>query len=301
MTLILAPLHRAGWNPLVGTPKTRVFSDVKAGQGPGYHWDGWTDATQRVFYYTGEGQEGDQRFTHGNLALRDAATNGKSIHLFMAAGTAPGSTAIQHRYEGEFVLDPEHGWRREDGPDQGFELRSAIVFRLLRAEEHAAPASAGDASPAEAETPSKETTVEVVDAEGHHVDEFVVPGTKAGMAYRRERAVEQQLTDELARQGVEAARLKITVRGQSKPLWTDTWDKDHRKLYEAKGTVARAKVREAIGQLLDYRRHITPPPETCTVLLPMDPGEDLTELIHGCGFDLVYLEGSKKLVRKVTS
>lgn len=62
--------------------------------------------------------------------------------------------------------------------------------------------------------------------------------------------------------------------------------------------MARAKVREAIGQLLDYRRHITPPPETCTVLLPTDPGEDLTELIHSCGFDLVYLEGSKKLIRK---
>ncbi len=44
--------------------------------------------------------------------------------------------------------------------------------------------------------------------------------------------------------------------------------------------------------------HITPPPETCTVLLPTDPGEDLTELIHSCGFDLVYPENVRKLVRK---
>ncbi len=149
-----------------------------------------------------------------------------------------------------------------------------------------------------AETPTAQTTVKVVAAEGHHVDEFGVSARPAGPAYRRERALEKLLVEELARQGVTAGRLEITIRGQSKPLLTDTWDEKHRELYEAKGTVARAKVREAIGQLLDYRRHITPPPATCTVLLPLDPGEDLTGLIHSCGFDLVYLEGSKKLVRK---
>lgn len=275
-----------------------VFSDAEARQDPGYYWDGWADASQRVFYYTGEGQEGDQQFTRGNLALRDAATNGKTIHLFMANGVAPGSTAIRHRYEGQFALAPEQGWRREDGPDQTFELRSAIVFRLVRVDRGTAANSFEGGSPAEAEAPRAETTVEVVAAEGYHVDKFPVPGTKKGTALRRERAVEEMLTNELAHQGVTAKRLKITVRGQSTPLLTDTWDEEHRELYEAKGTVARAKVREAIGQLLDYRRHITPPPETCTVLLPTDPGEDLTELIHSCGFDLVYPENVRKLVRK---
>lgn len=41
------------------TKEILVFSDVKAGKGPGYHWDGWADDSQQVFYYTGEGQEGD--------------------------------------------------------------------------------------------------------------------------------------------------------------------------------------------------------------------------------------------------
>lgn len=280
------------------TKEILVFSDVKAGKGPGYHWDGWADDSQQVFYYTGEGQEGDQQFTRGNLALRDAARTGKTIHLFRAAGKARGSTAIQHRYEGEFSLDPEQGWRREDGPDQAGELRSAIVFRLIRADGRAAAVPPEEGPQPRAETPTAETTVKVVAAEGHHVDEFGVSARHAGTAYRRERALEKLLVEELARQGVTAERLEITIRGQSKPLLTDTWDEKHRELYEAKGTVARAKVREAIGQLLDYRRHITPPPTTCTVLLPLDPGEDLTELIHSCGFDLVYLEGSKKLVRK---
>ena len=104
------------------TKEILVFSDVKAGKAPGYHWDGWADDSQQVFYYTGEGQEGDQEFTRGNLALREAARTGKTLHLFRAAGKARGSTAIQHRYEGEFSLDPEQGWRREDGPDQAGEL-----------------------------------------------------------------------------------------------------------------------------------------------------------------------------------
>lgn len=49
--------------------------------------------------------------------------------------------------------------------------------------------------------------------------------------------MEGLLIEELARQGVTGRRLKITVCGQSKPLWTDTWDEEHRELYEAKGTV----------------------------------------------------------------
>lgn len=224
-------------------------------------------------------------------------TCGEDHPFVQGSRKARGSTAIQHRYEGEFFLDPEQVWRREDGPDQAGELRSAIVFRLIRADGRAAAAPPEEGPQPRAETPTAETTVKVVAAEGHHVDEFGVSGRQAGTAYRRERALEKLLVEELACQGVTAGRLEITIRGQSKPLLTDTWDEKHRELYEAKGTVARAKVREAVGQLLDYRRHITPPPATCTVLLPSDPGGDLTQLIHGCGFDLVYLEGSNKLVR----
>ena len=135
--------------------------------------------------------------------------------------------------------------------------------------------------------------MKVVAAEGHHVDEFGVSARQAGTAYRRERALEKLLVEELARQGVAAGRLEITIRGQSKPLLTDTWDEKHRELYEAKGTVARAKVREAIGQLLDYRRHISPTPTKCTVLLPTDPGPDLTDLVLSAGMDLLFEDGNQ--------
>lgn len=47
-------------------PEILVFSDPQAGAAPGYNWDGWADATQNRFYYTGKGQSGDQEFSLGN-------------------------------------------------------------------------------------------------------------------------------------------------------------------------------------------------------------------------------------------
>ena len=50
-------------------------------------------------------------------------------------------------------------------------------------------------------------------------------------------------------------------------------------LYEAKGDVSRESIRTAVGQLLDYRRHIDPTP-TVAVLLPRRPKADLLDLLQ---------------------
>lgn len=109
---------------------------------------------------------------------------------------------------------------------------------------------------------------------------------------RRERLLEDAFHRHLQEAGGQPERIRITLRGQANPLFTDTWDAVTRELYEAKGSVTRNDVRLAIGQLLDYRRHISPPPARCTVLLPSDPGADLTDLIHSSGMDLVYQDGN---------
>jgi hypothetical protein len=272
-------------------PEVLVFSDAAAGAAPGYNWDGWADATKQVFYYTGEGQIGEQEFSRGNLALRDARLNGKSVHLFTDRGYLAGSQTVLNRYEGEFTVDPVSGWRREDGLDKKLEPRSAIVFELHRID--GSKVVAVDGEEAQALTPDAVTTVTVTDAEGHHVDEFTTAGTGPTAAVRRERQLENKLKEYLDRQGVTAQRLEIHVASQGRPLLTDTWDDTHRELYEAKGTATRAKIREAIGQLIDYRRHITPPPTRCTILVPSDPGADLTHLVHSCGFDLMYQEAGQ--------
>lgn len=69
---------RGGICPSSKFPYIFIFSG-KSGQQHGYldRWD-----NPNVFSYTGEGQEGDMKFTKGNLALRDHLQNGKRVFLF---------------------------------------------------------------------------------------------------------------------------------------------------------------------------------------------------------------------------
>lgn len=59
-------------------PYIFIFSG-KSGRQHGYQ-DRWDNSN--VFSYTGEGQEGDMKFTKGNLALRDHRLSGKRVFLF---------------------------------------------------------------------------------------------------------------------------------------------------------------------------------------------------------------------------
>jgi hypothetical protein len=281
------------------TSEVLVFSDPKAGRKSGYDWDGWVDADQNVFYYTGEGSKGDQEFTRGNKALRDSAAEGLTIHVFLAAGKVAGSQATLQRYVGEFNIDADTGWRREEGIDGDGEARSAIVFELTRV---------GSAVPADPEVAehdaadvSAATTAEAVAPEADEIRSFQQGPTEARSATRRERELENKLAKLLRSQKVEPQRLKITIAGQAASLYTDTWDRTNQELYEAKGSVTRANVRTAIGQLLDYRRHIKPAPTKCTVLLPTDPGPDLTDLVLSAGMDLLFDDGNRFIRRSATA
>jgi hypothetical protein len=59
-------------------------------------------------------------------------------------------------------------------------------------------------------------------------------------------------------------------------------------LYEAKGVTSRESIRAALGQLLDYRRHVVPR-HAVAVLLPDTPSVDLLNLLEseriGCVFE----------------
>ncbi|MFF1658096.1 hypothetical protein [Streptomyces sp. NPDC058255] len=49
----------------------------------------------------------------------------------------------------------------------------------------------------------------------------------------------------------------------------------------------------AIGQLLDYRRHVPPKDARLVVVLPERPEDDLAGLIESAGMGLVYEDGDK--------
>ena len=66
--------------------------------------------------------------------------------------------------------------------------------------------------------------------------------------------------------------------GDGQPLRVDLFDTRRRVLIEAKAQSTRETVRYAIGQLLDYR-HLLDPPPAMAILLPAEPAQDLKSLL----------------------
>ena len=89
-----------------------------SGQEHGYK-DSWQ--TNDLFWYSGEGQEGDMEFTRGNRAIANHSKNQKSLHLFEILGSG------MVRYIGEFHCEGHH---ESPAPNSDGNMRKAIVFEL---------------------------------------------------------------------------------------------------------------------------------------------------------------------------
>jgi 5-methylcytosine-specific restriction enzyme A len=98
-------------------PIIMIFSG-DSGKNYGYK-DGWQG--NDVFYYTGEGQEGDMQFTKGNKSIRDHLLNGKDIYLFENYSTG------HVKFIGEMIYT---GYHKRNAPDRNGHIREAIVFEL---------------------------------------------------------------------------------------------------------------------------------------------------------------------------
>jgi hypothetical protein len=262
-----------GIEPSRSTPNVLLFTDPATGERHGY-FDGWAD--DGCFHYTGEGQHGDQRFREGNKAVRDHAADGRMLRLFRAAGP-------QVTYLGAFTTDADQPYYYTDAPETGHgPLRTVIVFRLrpigesLRREaERMAFASA----PAFTEVP----------VEAQHQERYQVQPGEPTEAERREAGLVHRYRQHLEQRGAMIVRLAIRPGQERRPLYCDLFNKTDHELIEAKGTVTREAIRLALGQLLDYRRFITPTP--CMVLLvPMRPRPDLLQLLHEHGINVVWEE-----------
>ncbi|PFG43801.1 hypothetical protein ATJ88_2511 [Isoptericola jiangsuensis] len=281
---------QGGIEPSARTPNIMVYSDPAVGRRHGYNFDGF--AADGAFYYTGEGQTGDQReSSRGNQAIIKHAQDGRALRVFDALSTPAGMRGgKRQRYLGEFRLDPRNPFRREDVHSNG-QLRTVLVFRLI-------PLSAEDPESGVvlADVPDTRLLQEFVPAESNEVRAFDVKAREAGVAERREAELMAELEAILGKRGHEVGRLRLHVPKSSTRLLTDTYDATARVLYEAKATGARVAVRQAIGQLLDYRR-FAEQPVTCTVVLPAAPATDLVELVHDVGFELVVRGRSGNLVR----
>jgi hypothetical protein len=262
-----------GIEPSRSTPNVLLFTDPANGEKHGY-FDGWAD--DGCFHYTGEGQHGDQRFREGNKAVRDHAAEGRSLRLFRANGP-------EVTYLGAFMTDTERPYYFTDAPETGGgPLRTVIVFRLLPTGDHIrrdAESMAFASAPACSEVP----------VEAQHQERYQTRRGEPAEAERREASLVHRYRQFLEQRGAEVVRLAIRPDQERRPLYCDLYNKTDRELIEAKGTVTREAIRLALGQLLDYRRLVTPTPHL-VLLVPTCPRSDLLELLHEHKVSVVWEE-----------
>jgi hypothetical protein len=77
--------------------------------------------------------------------------------------------------------------------------------------------------------------------------------------------------------------------GSEPPLRTDLYNFTRKQLVEAKDEASREKIRMALGQLLDYGRHV--PHDERAVLLPQRPTNDLEQLLKDHDVAIVWRDG----------
>ena len=108
-----------GINPTDAT--VILISSIGRSSGKFVYHDKWT--TDGDYLYSGEGKTGDQTLTKGNLAIKNAAQDGKQIHLFVKFSPQ------EYYYQGIFELVD---YTYEEEKDEGGNARKEYKFRLKK-------------------------------------------------------------------------------------------------------------------------------------------------------------------------
>ena len=290
-----------GIEPSASTPNVFIYTDPSVGETHGYNYDGWVEE-DTIFQYTGEGRVGTQLMRLGNQAILGHRLDGRALRVFAANGIVAGTAKTKRQlYIGEFELDSQLPHFRDDAPDDNGDPRSVIVFRLrpvgetfVRSDErcpNTAPPASTRVEEAEVETWTEESEVEE-----SYVTSFERKPIESVTSLRREAELVGRYMKHLLLQGHELKSRKIHLAGTVQPLRVDLFDTTTGDLCEAKGSTTRVQVRYAVGQILDYSRHVKH--KTLSVLLPTRPADDLVELLTGLGIACVY-ETKRNLFKRI--
>ncbi|MFE9112825.1 hypothetical protein ACFYN9_24830 [Streptomyces collinus] len=294
---------------MVPAPKSKmlfVYSDPAAGLKHGYTFDGWAedDDFGPLYLYTGAGATGHQQMKLGNKSLMDTLTNGYEVHLFVSHGKAPGKKLVMQRYVGRVALDAGEPFEERWAPGSDGAMRRVFVFRLRPAEgaemnvldsDSVLPATQTTVielppKPPVVKLPAQQTGAKDKKTEQHTTAQTTanIPGGPRTVK-RREGQLCTAFEEFLIAAGHLTKSFQITVEGESGTFTPDLYDATDNVLYEAKGLATRNNVRMAIGQLLDYRRHLTVPDGLrLAVLLPEPPTADVKNLLEVEAVELVY-------------
>ncbi|MFK0214944.1 hypothetical protein [Streptomyces sp. NPDC090298] len=299
-----------GIEPAVEAKKVIVYSDPAAGEEFGYTFDGRAEDDEYgpLYLYTGYGKSGPQELKSRNKSLHDHAAAGRDVHLFVADGTMPDSDSKRQRYIGQMVVDPITPYVTRTGIGEDKKKRTVLVFRLRPAPgttpvwketDWLSPAAGTDLEEIK-ETPQPvipaQTSIKTKNSEQHTTADTLanIPGGPKTVR-RREGLLVEAFKKHLAAAGHEYKTFQITIAGEPGALTPDLYDATAHVLYEAKGLTTRINIRMAIGQLMDYRRHVeklVKPGLRVAVLLPSEPSPDLKDLLASQDVHLVHQEDS---------
>ncbi|MGW7353149.1 hypothetical protein [Streptomyces sp. NPDC054784] len=302
---------QGGIIPSETTRNILIYADHESGKRYGYE-DGWLaeeDAKGPLFEYTGQGVQGDQTLTDRNKSVALHGEHGRILRVFVCVGYVNGKSGTKkHRYLGEFKLDDNEPFVRRRALDEKQAMRWVYVFRLRpvaeaeqRAEDFVAAASVNSVETVSTAPISDPTLLElriaqatqgqVAKPESHGQTKATRKASDAVEITRREAELSDRFLAFLEGKGHQVRRFKIRIKGLTSTFWTDLYDMTDNVLYELKGNSGRGAVRMAIGQLLDYSRHLPQKDVQLVVLLPEKPIDDLAQLVEHAGMEFIYEEG----------
>lgn len=240
----------------------------------GYIYDGaHKDGT---LHYTGEGQQGDQKMSQGNRAIRDHLAESRSLHVFDVH-----PSDVLHLGEFEYVRH----YDADAPPRGGGEDRKVIVFVLRRV------TGTTPLPPAAVDLDKSGAWVKEAPVEEHRTkDEFQVTPS-AYKAQRREQKLVKEYEEWLTSSGHEVCGLILHAKGEANSIRCDLFDKTANAIIEAKSSVARPAIRMAIGQLADYSRLMKKRPRKRLILVPEKPRADLIALAKSQKIGVIWPDG----------
>ncbi|MFD6434950.1 hypothetical protein [Streptomyces venezuelae] len=288
-----------------------LYSDISAGEKYGYR-DGWLREADRIgpiFEYTGAGTVGNQSFEgvrgSGNAAISLHATDGRILHLFIAAGKVPGTGIRTHRYIGAFGVDEDRPYVIRRALDENQAERDVIVFRLrpigefYRSEDDVIP-------------PARETKVTFVQDGALRRPRTPKRGRVAGRRDGSAATVAAQTREDLTADYAatlsgdqhSVGRLEVRARGLEDTLVAELFDETQHAVFEPSGSASRQATKDAFVQLLEISRYVESTdnrPLRRMVLLPGLPDDDICELLAVNNVGIIYRDVTGEFIEFPTS
>lgn len=130
--------------------------------------------------------------------------------------------------------------------------------------------------------------IEDVDIEWQHTETYIVSCShEPRTAERAEPRLVLQYREHMNAQGIDVRRKRYFPQGV-RPLYSDIWVEARNVLIEAKkNSDSRESLRQAIGQLYDYRRFHEPSVHLA-VLLPYKATGDRLDLLQSAGVETTW-------------